>query len=83
MVKAMRTAGFAAWSRGRGHDTFSPHIHAIALGDRELSGQGSSFGAADQIPDYKNGRNGLSGHARDPDHALGRPVPQWARKYLR
>lgn len=83
MVKAMRTAGFAAWSRGRGHDTFSPHIHAVALGDRELSGRGSSFGAFDQIPDYKNGKNGLSSHARDPDHAVGRPVPEWAKKYLR
>lgn len=82
MVKSLREAGFAAWSRGRGHDSFSPHIHAIALGDRELSGRGTSFGAADQIPDYARGQNGLSNHARDPDHKLGRPVPQWARKYL-
>lgn len=82
MVKAMRTAGFAAWSRGRGHDSFSPHIHAIALGDRQLSGRGAAFGAADQIPDYARGRDGLSSHARDPDRRVGRPVPQWARKYL-
>ena len=45
--------------------------------------QGSSFGAFDQIPDYKNGRNGLSNHAREADHAVGRPVPEWAKKYLR
>lgn len=82
MVKAMRQAGFAAWSRGRGFDTFSPHIHAIALGDRQLSGRGASFGAFDQIPDYARGQNGLSNHARDPDRHLGRPVPQWAKKYL-
>ena len=82
MVKAMRMAGFAAWSRGRGHDTFSPHIHAIALGDRQMSGRGASYGAADQIPDYARGLNGLSNHARDPDRHVGRPVPQWAKKYL-
>jgi peptidoglycan hydrolase-like protein with peptidoglycan-binding domain len=82
MVKAMRMAGFAAWSRGRGHDTFAPHIHAVALGDRELSGQGGSFGAFDQIPDYARGRTGLSSHARDADAHVGRPVPDWAKKYL-
>jgi peptidoglycan hydrolase-like protein with peptidoglycan-binding domain len=77
MVKAMRQAGFAAWSRGRGHDNFAPHIHAVALGDRDTSASARS-----QIPDYAAGRNGLANNARDPDANLGRPVPAWARRYL-
>ncbi|MFH1811811.1 MAG: peptidoglycan-binding protein [Pseudomonadota bacterium] len=77
MVKAMREAGFAAWSRGRGHDSFSPHIHAIAIGDRE-----AAWLAKSQVKNYAAGRNGLSNNALDPDRSLGRPVPAWARKYL-
>ncbi len=76
MVKALRMSGFAAWSRGRGHDRFDPHIHAIAIGDRELSSS-----AANQVQEYFNGGDGLIGSAADPDRNLGRPVPQWARKY--
>ncbi len=34
LVKAFRMAGFAAWKRGYGGDSFDPHIHAIAIGDR-------------------------------------------------
>ena len=74
MVKALREAGFAAWSRGRGHDSFAPHIHAIAIGDRELSSS-----ARGQVSQYLAGGDGLRGNARDPDRNLGRPVPRWAR----
>ncbi len=76
MVKALRTAGFAAWSRGRGHDSFDPHIHAIAIGDRELSSS-----ARAQVQDYFAGRSGLVGGAPDPDRDLGRNVPAWARRF--
>jgi peptidoglycan hydrolase-like protein with peptidoglycan-binding domain len=78
MVKALRMAGFAAWSRGRGHDSFAPHIHAIAIGDRELAPLARS-----QVQDYFNGRDGLSGHRADPDRGLGRPIPHWARRFDR
>lgn len=77
MVEALRMAGFAAWSRGRGHDSFSPHIHAIAIGDKE-----AAWLAKQQMQDYAKGRNGLSNHARDPDRALGRDMPTWAKKKL-
>lgn len=78
MVKALRMAGFAAWSRGRGADSFDPHIHAIAIGDRELHPS-----AANQVQEYFNGGDGLVGSRPDPDRHLGRPVPAWARKYDR
>ena len=76
-VKALRMAGFAAWSRGRGNDTFDPHIHAIAIGDRELSSA-----AASQVNEYFAGGDGLTGSSPDPDRNLGRAnlIPQWARR---
>ena len=79
MVQSLRMAGFAAWSRGRGHDSFggSPHLHAIAVGDRELAPI-----ARAQVTDFAHGRNGLRGHARDPDRKLKAPVPKWAKNKL-
>ena len=77
MTKALREAGFAAWTRGRGFDTMVPHIHAIAIGDRQLSPS-----ARNQIPSYARGRNGLMNQALDPDRHLGRPIPAWAKKLL-
>lgn len=77
MVRALRQAGFAAWSRGRGHDPFAPHIHAIAIGDGE-----ASTSARSQIGSYGRGLNGLRNQARDPDSQLGRG-PQWAQTFLR
>ncbi|MGE0711989.1 MAG: SH3 domain-containing protein [Planctomycetota bacterium] len=77
MVRALRRAGFAAWSRGRGYDSFAPHIHAIAIGDREASSSARS-----QVGSYARGRNGLVNQALDPDRNLGRNAPQWARRFL-
>jgi len=74
MVQALREAGFAAWSRGRGFDSFSPHIHAIAIRDRQASSAAQS-----QVRSYRAGRNGLRNNALDPDRRLGRAIPQWAR----
>jgi hypothetical protein len=75
MVKALRMAGFAAWTRDA-RDGFAPHIHAVAIGDRQLSPS-----AARQVPSYFAGRNGLRNQAADRDAAVGRPVPDWARRY--
>lgn len=77
MVKSLRQAGFAAWSRGRGFDSFTPHIHAIAIGDAQMSSSARS-----QVADYARGQNGLANHASDPDRSLGRPVPTWAKRFL-
>jgi uncharacterized protein YraI len=75
MVRSLRRAGFAAWSRGRGADSFAPHIHAIAIGDRE-----ATSAARSQIRAYARGRNGLRNNALDPDRRLGREAPTWARR---
>ncbi len=77
MVRALRIAGFAAWSRGRGQDPFPPHIHGIAIGDKE-----ASAGAKSQVGDYADGENGLSNHAPDADKDLKAKAPKWANKYL-
>lgn len=79
MVKALRQAGFAAWRRGVG-DGFGPHIHAIAIGDREASSAAKS-----QVQAYFAGRNGLKNNGRDihltsVGHNVGRPVPNWAKQ---
>ena len=76
MVVALRKAGFAAWSRGRGHDSFDPHIHMIAIGDREMSS-----GARNQVREYFAGGDGLVGSAADAGRGLGRPIPAWARRF--
>lgn len=76
LVKAMRMAGFAAWKRGFGGDSFTPHIHAIAIGDRQLS-----WAARNQVAEYFRGGDGLIGSAPDGDRNVGRPFPKWARKY--
>jgi hypothetical protein len=36
VVKALRMAGFAAWRRGE-VDSFTPRLHAIAIGDRSAA----------------------------------------------
>jgi hypothetical protein len=61
-VGALRAAGFAAWNRGAkwGSASFSPHIHAIAMGDRT-----ASAGAKQQMKDYTAGKNGLAGGGKD------------------
>lgn len=80
MVKALRMAGFAAWRRGVG-DGFSPHIHAIAIGDRQATRIAKS-----QVAEYFRGGDGLTGSRRDihlgsTGHNIGRPVPGWATRY--
>jgi peptidoglycan hydrolase-like protein with peptidoglycan-binding domain len=73
---ALRRAGFAAWYRTSA-EGFAPHIHACAIGDREMSS-----GARSQVADYFAGRNGLANRRADSAPAsVGRPYPKWAEKY--
>jgi hypothetical protein len=60
MVRALRRVGFAAWHRLPSQGPWPAHIHAIAVSDPDLSA-----GAQDQVGDYYEGRNGLSGGAAD------------------
>ncbi|MGW6257609.1 peptidoglycan-binding domain-containing protein [Streptomyces sp. NPDC055085] len=74
IVLALRKAGFAAWLRTPA-EGFQYHIHACAIGDREMAPV-----ARDQVRAYFNGRNGLAGNGRDT-FTGGRPYPAWAAKY--
>lgn len=79
LVRALRMAGFAAWRRGV-NDGFPVHIHAVALGDREMSRSARS-----QVTEYFQGGDGLRGsrtdiHLTAVGHNIGRPVPVWARR---
>lgn len=77
VVKALRMAGFAGWRRGV-NDSFSPHIHAIAMGDTRATQV-----AKNQVSEYLRGGDGLVGsngdmHLTSTGHNIGRPVPNWA-----
>jgi hypothetical protein len=59
LLTELRRIGFAAWLRTKAQG-FDPHIHAVAIGDEELSDQ-----AADQVDAYSRGKNGLAGDGPD------------------
>lgn len=65
VVRVMRVVGFAAWFRPElwsgGKRVWGNHVHAIAIGDREMS-----LGARAQVVDYFAHRDGLKSHAHDP-----------------
>lgn len=75
VVKALRMAGFAAWARGYG-DGLPRHIHALAIGDKQMSASARS-----QVREYFWGGDGLVGSKPDHDRSVGRPYPDWAKKY--
>lgn len=56
LVRVLRRVGFAAWHRQYTRNLWPEHIHAIALGDKELS-----YVAANQAKAYFAGYDGL-GH---------------------
>lgn len=60
VVKALRQVGFAAWHRTVEQFPTGAHIHAVAIGDKYLASL-----AAQQVQDYKIGRNGLANHGLD------------------
>ena len=73
LVLALRRAGFAAWYRDN-DDLYAgspPHIHAVAIGDAELSeaAQGQLTGENG----YFRGRDGLPGERGGPDRH-GSPI---------
>lgn len=60
-VRALRKIGFAAWHRQAIPGVWGEHIHAILIGNQELSPA-----AAAQVEDYRKGLDGLAGHQPDP-----------------
>lgn len=71
-AQALRKAGFAAWVRTPAQG-FAYHIHAVAIGDREMSSAAKS-----QIAQWRNDTNGLANHGPDP---YADPYPAWTQKY--
>lgn len=59
VVKVLREVGFAAWYRTEAQG-FSPHIHAVLIGDPDLVAS-----AQEQVVAYRNGKNGLKGNGAD------------------
>lgn len=82
LVRALRVAGFAAWLRDWGElsEGSGIHIHAVAIGDRELSDP-----AREQLTGpsgYFRGYSGLPAASAipEPDHHGGPIVCQWMRE---
>jgi hypothetical protein len=78
-VHALRAIGFAAWHRVAIPHVWEEHVHAIAIGDQELSAA-----ARAQVADYYAHRNGLADHGPDPTwHPDPIPVfdfPRWRKE---
>lgn len=68
MLKALKDAGFAAWYRTLDQGFTSNHIHAIAIGCKDLPPLAKA-----QVVDYDNHKNGLKSHASDGTY---RPDPK-------
>jgi hypothetical protein len=67
----MRECGTTSWQRGSPEDSyFDDHNHLIAIGCPDLSS-----GAADQVQDYKNGKDGLADGG--PDKSPDVPYTTW------
>lgn len=59
-VRALRKVGFAAWYRPARPGVWGAHIHAVLIGNRQLSPS-----AQGQVIDYRNKRNGLADNGLD------------------
>ena len=77
LVRALRTVGFAAWLRTPSQGNWPYHIHAIAVGDTDVS-----ISARNQIADYFVGLNGLASHAADNTPAEYQVPFTWWEQYL-
>lgn len=75
VVLAARQVGFAGWLRTPSQGNWPYHIHCIAIGDGDLS-----RGAANQVDQYKRGRNGLASAGPDdgPDGYRNVKWEDWA-----
>lgn len=60
LVKPLRLVGFAAWYRPAMAGVWGAHVHAVAIGDAELSPQ-----ARAQVSQYRARKDGLAGHGPD------------------
>lgn len=75
-VEAMRTVGFAAWLRNPNQGSWPYHIHAVSVGDTDLS-----ISARNQVADFYVGKNGLASHAPDDTPASYQVPFTWWEQY--
>lgn len=75
VLKSLRWHGFAAWYRTQAQG-FDPHIHAVALADRQLHPEAKAQARA-----YRNGRNGLANN-REDDGPRVLPIRTWGHVRL-
>lgn len=73
-VRALRDVGFAAWYRPARAGVWGAHIHAVAIGDAEVSS-----GAKAQVAEYYAGQDGLAGYNEDTGYRPD-PIPVWPIK---
>ena len=74
-VRVLRDLGFAAWFRPAIKGLWPDHIHAIPIGNKNISPE-----ATDQVVKYFNGQDGLKGTNPDPNPY--RPDPPVAFDYV-
>jgi ElaB/YqjD/DUF883 family membrane-anchored ribosome-binding protein len=77
VIKGLREAGFAAWYRSGAAWVGNLHIHAVAIGDKEIDPA-----AKPQIQNYLDGLDGLSGSNKDPHQDIGVILPDWAKEIV-
>jgi hypothetical protein len=76
LVRALRTVGFADWTRPYRAGVWTEHNHGISIASAELSD-----GAKKQVVEYKNGYDGLAGDGKDPHAWMKVPFRTW-EQYL-
>ncbi|XVX19859.1 peptidoglycan-binding protein [Actinomycetota bacterium] len=79
-VKALRQVGFAAWYRTSAQG-FTPHIHAVAIGDTDLWQANGLYTNRDQVGDYYKGRTGLASNGPDNTPTSYRVPFTWWERY--
>ena len=68
MVRALKDAGFAAWHRSARPGVWGEHVHAVAIGCKDLAPL-----AGRQVEAFDAGRDGLAGNKPDKTY---RPDPK-------
>lgn len=68
LLRALKDAGFAAWHRDARAGVWGEHVHAIAIGCKDLAPI-----AARQVRSFDDKRDGLASNG--PDNSY-RPIPQ-------
>lgn len=72
IVRTLRKVGFAAWYRPTIGGLWTEHVHAVAVGCKDLAPS-----AARQVEELRDGGDGLKGGSPDPHRDMDLPVISW------